>query len=65
MNAKLRKEKKKKPSASQPVLPAGKESNKYNAFPAGYMLEIHLRAQAMTPILAEILDFRPSPRWNR
>jgi len=61
----LRKEEKKKLSASQQVLPTGKDSPNCHALPASYMLEINLRAKAMTPILTEILDFRPSPRWNR
>ena len=25
---------------------------------------IHLRAEAMTPLLKEILDFHPSPDWG-
>lgn len=26
--------------------------------------EIHIRAQTITPLLKEILDFRPQPRWR-
>jgi hypothetical protein len=26
--------------------------------------EIHLRAETMTPLLKEILDFRPPPHWG-
>ena len=26
--------------------------------------EIHRRAETMTPVLKEILDFRPSPHWK-
>jgi hypothetical protein len=65
MKAISRKEKEQKLLADQPALPAGKESPNRRATVSGYMLEIHLRAQAMTPILKEILDFRPSPHWNR
>jgi hypothetical protein len=28
-----------------------------------YIREIHRRAQMMTPVLKEILEFRPGPRW--
>lgn len=26
--------------------------------------EIHLRAETITPLLKEILDYRPVPRWG-
>jgi hypothetical protein len=29
-----------------------------------YIEEINHRAETMTPVLKEILDFRPSPHWN-
>jgi hypothetical protein len=67
MRAISRKEKEQKLLADKAALPGGKESPNRRApvSVSGYMLEIHLRAQAMTPILKEILDFRPSPHWNR
>jgi hypothetical protein len=27
--------------------------------------EIHRRAEAVTPLLKEILDYRPRPQWDR
>lgn len=64
MRAISHKEKEQKLLADQPASPAGKESPNRRA-PASYMLEINLRAHAMTPLLKEILDFRPSPHWHR
>jgi hypothetical protein len=29
-----------------------------------FIEEIHQRAETMTPLLKEILDFRPPPRWD-
>jgi hypothetical protein len=29
-----------------------------------FIEEIHLRAETMTPLLKEILDFRPPPHWG-
>jgi hypothetical protein len=32
--------------------------------PTLYIAEIHMRAETMTPLLKEILDFRPRPHWE-
>jgi len=30
----------------------------------GFVDEIHVRAETITPLLREIMDFQPSPRWD-
>jgi hypothetical protein len=30
-----------------------------------FIKEVHDRAEAMTPLLQEILDFQPSPHWRK
>jgi hypothetical protein len=39
------------------------ESQNLNLPKLGSIREIQHRAETMTPVLREILDFRPSPHW--
>ena len=47
-----------------PALLKDHQAADFNLPPLPYMEEIHKRADAMTPLLKEILDFRPSPHWK-
>lgn len=46
------------------ILIGGYEGTKFNFQELPYIREILRRAEAMTPVLREILEFRPAPRWN-
>jgi hypothetical protein len=41
-----------------------KDSLKNFCEPGSFAEEIHLRAKTMTPLLKELLDFRPQPYWR-
>lgn len=40
------------------------ESLKNFCEPGAFAEEIHIRAQTITPLLREIMDFRPGPYWG-
>jgi hypothetical protein len=64
MSVKTRRVKGKKSGAERTDLHEGKVPRiklRTPVFP--YIREIHRRAQMMTPLLKEILEFRPGPRW--
>ena len=64
MNKTPRIAKESRSSAGHPALLKGRKAADFNLPPLPYMEEIHKRADAMTPLLKEILDFRPSPHWK-
>lgn len=58
MKEKPLREKERKMLANKRVSPKGILSKSL------FMQEMEHRAETMTPLLKEILDFRPSPRWT-
>jgi hypothetical protein len=65
MNAKARTGKQQKLLKDHPaaLLMAGHKD--LNSTELLFIEEVHRRAETMTPLLKEILDFRPPPHWKR
>jgi len=65
MNKMPRKTKERKLAADHSVSLAGShaELQKFHLPKSGSIREIQYRAETVTPVLKEILDYRPSPRW--
>jgi len=59
--------KNRRPAAAAPVSLSSKQcENSLKNFcePGSFAKEIHSRAETVTPLLKEILEFRPRPHWK-
>jgi hypothetical protein len=65
MNAKSYRTRKKKSSAVPPAAAAGGKKPIKEFYGLLFIEEIHHRAETMTPLLKEILAFRPQPHWRQ
>lgn len=65
MNMKPRPGKNRKRLQDHPALYLGRHRNPgFRATKLFFIEEVHHRAETITPLLKEILEFRPPPHWN-